>query len=128
MNNLDLDKKTVESIFALNHKNMTFIDIAGKHKAHEAVLLIIDFCMKNFLKMIDVFGERGVSSKNKVDTENIPNETSFQIKKVGYKELNKREEKFARTYYWASHYGQLDYVKKFMKVFGFSPFMKTYNR
>lgn len=41
--------------------------------------------------------------------------------------MSKREEKFARTYFWASYYGQLDYVKKFLKVFGFSPFMKTYN-
>jgi len=41
--------------------------------------------------------------------------------------LSKREEKFARTYFWASYYGQLDYVKKFLKVFSFSPFMKTYN-
>jgi len=44
--------------------------------------------MKNFLKMINVFGEKGVVSKNKVDIENIPNEMTFQIKKVGYKELN----------------------------------------
>ena len=80
--------------------------------------------------MIEVFGGLGISntaSKNKVDIENIPNDTTFQIKKVGYKELNSREAKFARTYYWASHYGQLDYVKKFMKAFGFNPFMKTYN-
>ena len=39
---------------------MTFIDIAGKHKCHETVLFILDFCMKNFLKMINVFGEKGI--------------------------------------------------------------------
>ena len=75
LSNLTLDKKSVESVFALNHKNMTFIDIAGKHKCHETVLFILDFCMKNFLKMINVFGEKGIVSKNKVDIENVPNES-----------------------------------------------------
>jgi hypothetical protein len=102
---LTLDKKSVESVFALNHKNMTLIDIAGKHRCHETVLFILDFCMENFATMMTIFGERGVAAKNKVEVENASNETTFQIKKVGYKELSKREEKFARTYYWASFYG-----------------------
>lgn len=128
MSNIALDKKSLESVFALNHKDMTLIDIAGKHKSHETVLFVLDFCKENFATMMAVFGDRGTAGKNKIEVESVPSETTFQIKKVGYKELNKREEKFARTYFWASFYGQLDYVKKFMKCFGFSPFMKTYNR
>ena len=75
LSNLTLDKKTVESIFALNHKNMTLIDIAGKHKCHEAVLFLLDFCDKNFAKMISVFGGIGVTSKNKVNNDTTTDQT-----------------------------------------------------
>ena len=44
LSNLNLgDRKSVENIFALNHKNMTLIDIAGKHGCHETVLFLLDF-------------------------------------------------------------------------------------
>ena len=54
------DKGKIEKVFALNHKNMTPIDIAGKHKQHEAVLLLLKFCQENFTEMVNNFGERTI--------------------------------------------------------------------
>ena len=129
LSSITLDKKSVENIFSENHKDMTFIDIAGKHKSNEAAIFILDWCMSNFPKLASVFAdhnEKGATKENKVINDGPTSTKTYESKKIGYKELNKREEKFARTYYWASYYGQLDYVKKFMSTLGFSPFMKTY--
>ena len=66
LNNLPLEIKDFSNIMTLNSRNMTPLDIAAKHKCHEAAVTFIDFFMSRPHLLNAIYNPKQ-SKNNKVD-------------------------------------------------------------
>lgn len=74
LNNLPLEAKDFSNIMTLNSRGLTPLDVAAKHKCHEAAITFIDFFMSRPTMLNQIYLPKG---NKKIDNK-ITNENKFK--------------------------------------------------